>query len=205
MAKGVIYIMTTAVSGLIKIGQTETKQFEERMRHLERNGYYNVVGLKKFFAIEVDNYKEKESMLHKVLARYCIGEEKNKSELFTFDEELARELLMSFDGVVIHPKLQDKRKEIEELTKVTGQNNRFSFYKKGLKDGDVVVFHANKNITATVAGERDVTYLDQTYKISRLAYILYEEMGKLNKSGAYQGAAHFEYQGKLLKDLPDKI
>lgn len=41
------YIMNTAVSGLIKIGKTQTKQFQERMRLLEGNGYYNVTGLKK--------------------------------------------------------------------------------------------------------------------------------------------------------------
>ena len=32
---GVLYIMTTAVSGLIKIGISESKQYEERMRHLK--------------------------------------------------------------------------------------------------------------------------------------------------------------------------
>jgi hypothetical protein len=36
--KGIIYIMTTAVSGLIKIGQTGTANYQERMRNLEANG-----------------------------------------------------------------------------------------------------------------------------------------------------------------------
>lgn len=49
MKKGIIYIMTTAVSGLIKIGQTGTKNYSERMRFLEANGYSNVSGLKKIF------------------------------------------------------------------------------------------------------------------------------------------------------------
>lgn len=51
MAKGIIYIMTTAVSGLVKIGKTNTANYPERMRALEANGYYNVAGLKRFFAI----------------------------------------------------------------------------------------------------------------------------------------------------------
>ena len=62
MAKGIIYIMTTVVSGLIKIGIAETKQYQERMRHLEHNGYYNVTGLKRYFAIEVEDYKAKEKL-----------------------------------------------------------------------------------------------------------------------------------------------
>ena len=41
MAKGIIYIMTTAVDGLIKIGKTDN--FENRMGELERNGNHNVL------------------------------------------------------------------------------------------------------------------------------------------------------------------
>lgn len=37
--KGVIYITTTCVKGLIKIGKTMTNQFETRMNTLEQNGY----------------------------------------------------------------------------------------------------------------------------------------------------------------------
>lgn len=44
--------MTTAVSGLVKIGKTGTSNYPERMRFLEANGYYNVAGLKRYFALE---------------------------------------------------------------------------------------------------------------------------------------------------------
>ena len=64
--KGIIYIMTTAVSGLIKIGKTGTDNFSERMRFLEANGYYNVAGLKRFFAIELEDYDDKENLLHDI-------------------------------------------------------------------------------------------------------------------------------------------
>ncbi len=52
MSKGVLYIMNTVVNGLIKIGTTETKQYNERMRALEYNGYYNVTGLKRFLPLK---------------------------------------------------------------------------------------------------------------------------------------------------------
>jgi len=57
--KGIIYIMTTAVSGLIKIGQTETSGYKERMRNLEANGYYNVSGLKNFCPLNLKIIKKK--------------------------------------------------------------------------------------------------------------------------------------------------
>ena len=55
MATGILYIMTTAVPDLIKIGITQEKQYPERMRYLETNGYYNIVGLKRAFAIKVSD------------------------------------------------------------------------------------------------------------------------------------------------------
>ena len=52
-------------------------------------------------------------------------------------------------------------------------------------------------------GEREVEYNGQVWKLSPLTYKIFEERGELNTSGAYQGAAYFEYNGKKLKDLPD--
>ena len=64
MARGVIYITTTSVTGLIKIGKTRTDQFENRMTILEQNGYWNVNGLHRFYAVEVNDYDEKEKLIH---------------------------------------------------------------------------------------------------------------------------------------------
>lgn len=63
MAKGIIYCMTTIVPGLVKIGKTGSENFEQRMYNLEINGYVNVVGLKRRFAIEVEDYDEKEILI----------------------------------------------------------------------------------------------------------------------------------------------
>ena len=64
--KGVIYIMTTIVPGIIKIGKTKTDNYEKRMYYLEHNGYCNVVSLKRKLAIEVDDFDDKEAMMHTV-------------------------------------------------------------------------------------------------------------------------------------------
>ena len=69
MATGILYIMTTAVPDLIKIGITQEKQYPERMRYLEMNGYYNVVGLKRVFAIKVSDYQEKERLLQDIFSK----------------------------------------------------------------------------------------------------------------------------------------
>jgi hypothetical protein len=197
--KGIVYIMTTAVSGLIKIGQTGTNTFQERMRNLEANGYYNVAGLKRFFAIELEDYTEKEILLHDIFNKHQVG----ASELFALDQELLQQLLLSFQGRVVYPENIDQEKEFDEVAKVRRQGRLFSFYKKGLKNGDVIVFKDDETMTAKIVGEREVEYGGQVWKLSPLAYKLYEQRGELNTSGAYAGADYFKYNGKKLRDLPD--
>lgn len=199
MTKGIIYIMTTAVSGLIKIGQTGTKNYSERMRFLEANGYSNVSGLKRFFAIELADYTDKENLLKEIFSKHRVGD----SELFALDYELVRQLLLSFDGKIIYPENINKEKEFDKVSEIRNQSSLFSFYKKGLKNGDEIVFIKDRDIIVKVCGEREVEYGGQVWKLSPLTYKIFEEKGQLTKSGAFQGANYFEYKGKKLKDLPD--
>lgn len=199
--KGIIYVMTTAVSGLIKIGQTRTNNYRERMRELEANGYYNVAGLKRFFAIELEDYVDKETLLHDIFDKHRVG----GGELFALDQELIRQLLLSFKGRVIYPENIDQEKEFDEVSKARKQSRLFSFYKKGLKNGDEIVFKDDEKITAKIVGEREVEYSGQIWKLAPLTYKLYEQRGELNKSGAYAGADYFKYKNKRLRDLPDII
>ena len=104
MAKGIIYVMTTVVPGLIKIGKTGTDNFENRMYQLERNGYFNVVGLKRKFAIEVEDYDEKEKLLDEIFAKSNV----QGSELFSLDVDLVVQLLSSFEGKQIYPEAMTK-------------------------------------------------------------------------------------------------
>ena len=199
MARGVIYLMSTAVSGLVKIGKTGTNNYAERMRFLEANGYYNVAGLRRYFAIELEDYDDKESLLHEIFSKHQVG----TSELFALDQDLVRQLLLSFDGKVIYPEKIDKEKEFDEVATARKQGALFSFYRKGLQDGDEIHFIADKTLTATVTGEREVEYGGQTWKLSPLTYKIFEDKGQLNSSGAYQGANYWQWHGKKLKDLPD--
>ena len=98
MAKGIIYVMTSAVNGLIKIGKTETKQFSSRMSFLQNNGYFNVANLVPYFAIEVDDYSRKEKLLHTIFSKSQVS----NSEMFALDKHIVRELLLSFTGTIIY-------------------------------------------------------------------------------------------------------
>lgn len=113
MARGILYVMSTVVEGLVKIGKTGKTQFEGRMNHLEKNGYCNVTGLKREFAIEVDEYDEKEKLLHIIFTKSRIAQ----TELFAADLGVIKKLLSSFDGEEVYPKNVTKEEVFEE-TKV---------------------------------------------------------------------------------------
>jgi len=105
--------MTTVVPGLIKIGKTTFDNFESRMYSLERNGYSNVVGLKRHFAIEVDDYDEKETLLDDIFSKSRVP----NTELFALDIDLVAQLLSSFDGKQIFPKTETKEQVFKKATK----------------------------------------------------------------------------------------
>ncbi len=138
MARGIIYIMTTVVPGLIKIGKTGLNNFDQRMYNLEHNGYSNVTALKRHFAIEVDDYDEKEALLHTIFAKSRVAD----TELFAVDVNVCTQLLSSFDGTVIYPKNESKD-QIFVVATDNGKsklipNGEYTFQKKKKSDNRTV-------------------------------------------------------------------
>lgn len=112
MAKGIIYLMNTAVPGLIKIGKTTTQNYSQRMYNLESNGYRNVTSMKRVFAIEVDGYDEKELLLHTIFEKSRVAD----TELFALDVNVVMQLLSSFEGNVVFPAAESKKEIFEVAT-----------------------------------------------------------------------------------------
>jgi hypothetical protein len=115
MARGIIYVMTTVVPGLVKIGKTGVSNFESRMYQLERHGYSNVVGLKRKFAIEVDDYDDKEALRGDIFS----NRRGSNTELFALDIDLVVQLLSSFEGNQVYPEPEviSKAKSFDVATK----------------------------------------------------------------------------------------
>lgn len=160
MCKGIIYLMSTSIDGVIKIGKTDINNFESRMYNLERNGYFNVNCLKREFAIEVDNYDAKEDLLDRIFSKSQIG----NSELFAIDIDLAKQLLSAFEGRIIYPKenkndifikATDAVKEKEELelnrhhfrgAKFYSSLTNKEYYTKTNEKGTLSVYESNTGL-----------------------------------------------------------
>lgn len=122
MAKGIIYVMKTVVPGLIKIGKTGLENYESRMYTLEHNGYFNVAGLRRVFAIEVEDYDEKESLLDDIFSKSRVP----NSELFALDVDMVIQLLASFEGKQIYPKAETKEAVFDKASsdRKNAENNK---------------------------------------------------------------------------------
>lgn len=82
------------------------------MYSLERNGYNNVVGLKRRFAIEVEDYDAKEALLDSLFDKSRL----QNSELFALDIDMAIQLLSSFDGRQVYPQNETKEQAFTSAT-----------------------------------------------------------------------------------------
>ena len=108
----VTFFKTLDVTRLVKIGKTGLNNFEQRMYNLEKNGYSNVVGLKRAFAIEVDDYDEKEALLDTIFSKSQVP----NTELFALDVNLVIQLLSSFDGKQVYPPAESKEVTFTQAT-----------------------------------------------------------------------------------------
>ena len=114
MAKGIIYVMNTCVDGLVKIGKTGSDNFEQRMTFLENNGYRRISVLTREFAIEVEDYDEKEKLLQEIFSKSRVS----NSELFAVDINLVKQLMASLDGKVVYPQDETKNEIFAQATEV---------------------------------------------------------------------------------------
>ena len=188
MAKGIIYVMTTSVDGLIKIGKTQTENYESRIKSLEQNGYWNVSGLHRFCAFEVDDYDEKEKLIHTIFSKSQVS----TSELFALDKNLAKDMLEAFEGRQVYPALDP------DVTKTLRLPRRspFRFSMCGLKEGDRVQLKGDPSVEAEVmSDDRHVMYEGRAYVLSNLTRKL------LGRRFVVFDPADWTHQGVTLEDL----
>lgn len=184
MSKGIIYIMTTAVPGLIKIGKTGSASFEQRMYELEHNGYQNVTALKRYFAIEVEDYDEKETMLHSIFDKSRVA----STELFALDINIVLQLMSSFDGKVIYPK---EKKEELFIEAVDSSNSKL------IPNGKYTLKRFKKSDNKTVEAYVDIKGgLWVLLKNSVLG--IHEDAGVSKKAKAFRANLALDENGILL-------
>ncbi len=187
MPRGIIYLMSTAVPGLIKIGKTRSDCFEQRMYNLEHDGYRNVTALKREFAIEVEDYDEKEKMLHTIFEKSQLSD----TELFALDKNIAIQLLSSFDGIVVFPKNESK----EQIFEVATDNGA----SKCIPDGIYTLKRKKKSDNRAVSTTAEVKNGVWTLKRGSILGVS-EGVGVSQKAKMARLTLQTDSSGKLLED-----
>ncbi len=181
--------MTTSVKGIIKIGKTD--DFKKRMDHLEQNGYWNVCGLQRYYAVKVKDYDEKEKLIKKVFNKSQVA----NSELFALDVKIAKEMLESFDGKQIYPDPSSTSLVAPAAPAVVPKADRLTFKMLNIPIGSTLVYVPDNSITCTtVDNNSTVIYKGKNYKLSGLVKYL-------KNGGSWQGGFFFTYNGKKLTDI----
>lgn len=191
MSKGIIYVITTVVPELVKIGKTGSTNFDQRMYNLERNGYSNVTGLKRDFAIEVDDYDEKESMLDEIFSRSRVP----NSELFALDPELVIQLLSSFEGRQVYPPTESKEQVFDRATE-----RRLANPPRGeVPDGIYRLSHHLKKDGRTVQATMRV--LGGRYIVPKGTHVSTTEGAGLSSGIRQQRTAFVNSEGEVTDDV----
>src|SRR5699024_10631428 len=96
---------------------------------------------------------------------------------------------------------EEKRdQEIAEKAAIASERKApFSFFKCGIKEGELITYIHDVNITCTVANDREINFNGKLTSLSALAKKL------LNRKSGVQGTLHFAYNGEILSALRKRL
>ena len=204
--KGYVYVLTNPSfrDDWVKIGKSKRLP-EVRSREL----YNTAVPLpyEVFATLYTDKYNEAEKMIHKMIDRISDLRINKSREFFNISPADAYDILADIKELIgDEATLELKGDNVEVLEDEFSQKKRkvsqiFSFYSRGIKDGDVIEFIEDSEIKAIVQGERTVIFENEVWYLSPLVREIFSRKGTVNASGAYQGPAYFAYNGKKLTEI----
>lgn len=207
---GYVYVLTNPSfkEDWVKIGKSKRLP-DVRSKELDNTSV--PVPYEVYATLKTAKYNEAEKFIHRMIGLLnSVLRIRDNREFFNIKREdaagILEQLAELIDDAEVEYWNQGIRVFASEYREVNGKRKRgdlFSFYEKGLKDGDEIRFTADNSITAIVSGERCVEFENKKdWLLSPLALELYTRRNEQRPSGAYQGAAHFTYNGTKLVDLP---
>lgn len=223
--KGYVYVLTNPSfkEDWVKIGKSS------RPPELRGKELYNTavpLPYEIYAMLKTEKFDKAEKLIHKMIDRISDLRITKNREFFNIPPRKAYEILedvrdlLEEDAEVIlnigflevaknekeikisqkeYPKKENNKKGFSP-----SPNKRFDFYKKGLKNGDIINFVEDESIVATVCDARQVEFEGKKWCLSPLARELYDRQGKASFSGSYRGPQYFKFHGKRITEIADK-
>ena len=209
---GYIYILTNpSFPEYVKIGYADN--VDERIAQLNRSEC-TPFAFRKYAVLHVAS-RLADKNVHKLIdkfkpelrAKENINGKMRVREFFAMSAKEAVEILDTIGSIygestqICEQTFEEKQEQklAEETAIATERKSPFSFYKCGIKNGDIITYAHNPNITCIVVGNREVVYEGKKTSLSALAKKL------LNCKNGVQGTLYFKYNGEILSALRKRL
>lgn len=210
--KGYIYVLTNpSFPEYVKIGYADN--VDVRVAQLNRSEC-TPFAFKKYAVLPVASrladknvHKLIDSFKPELRAKENVNGKIRIREFFAMSAQEAVEILDTIGGIygekpqIFKQSNEDKKdQEIAEKAAIASdKKSPFSFFKCGIKKGEIITYIHNTDITCTVASDREISYNGKLTSLSALAKKL------LNCKSSVQGTLHFAYNGEILSALRKRL
>ena len=209
---GYIYVLTNpSFPEYVKIGYADN--VDARVVQLNRSEC-TPFAFKKYAVLPVAN-RLADKNVHKLIDRFKpelrakenVNGKIRVREFFAMTAQEAVEILATIGGIygetpqLFEQTVEEKHdQEIAEKAAIASERKSpFSFFKCGIKEGELITYIHDANITCTVANDREINYNGKLTSLSALAKKL------LDRKSGVQGTLHFAYNGEILSALRKRL
>jgi hypothetical protein len=198
-----VYILINeAMPGLIKIGRTNTSV---KQRISELNSPAGIpLPFTCYYAARVEDCVKVERKLHDAFGDHRV---RDKREFFWLSPHRAQAALelAALEDVTPREEIIDEFPEDAERGIIRETNRRVlpTFTQYQISIGSTLHLTKDSNITATVDGERTVSYNGESMSLSAAALQGLRQLGYNWKSA--HGAAYWEYEGETIWDRFERL
>ncbi len=207
--KGYVYVLTNPSfrDDWVKIGKS--KRLPD-VRGKELSNTAVPLDYEVYATLHTARFNEAEKMIHNFIDKISDLRINKRREFFNIAPEVIYDILVSIKDLLGDEAILELKGDNVEIASEVNPgtkrkaSQRFDFYSRGIKDGDVIQFIEDPNIKAVVQGERTVIFENEVWYLSPLVRELLTRKGNVNSSGAYQGPAYFTFNGRKLTDLTTK-
>lgn len=177
--QGIVYVLTNpCMPGIVKIGMTERKDIDARMKELYTTGVPLPFECKFACNVKKSECEKIEKALHKAFSPQRINANR---EFFRIMPEQAIAILELFQHEDITAEIsQEIENDLTPEDKVAQEKSRIKrpplhFLEMGLHEGDILIYKNDESITCSVVDQRHILYQG---KVTTLTPITTELLGK---------------------------
>lgn len=209
---GYIYVLINpSFPEFIKIGYADN--VDTRVAQLNRSEC-TPFAFKKYAVLHVTS-RLADKNVHKLIdklkpelrAKENVNGKMRVREFFAMSAKEAVEILEAIGSIYgetpqIFEQTDDEKQEqafVEKTASDAEKKSPFSFYKCGIKNGDIITYAHDPNINCTVIGDRLIEFAGKQTSLSALAQKL------LGRKFGVQGTLHFTFKGEVLSALRKRL